>query len=387
LGGVRRAGSLARRDALVAVAKDRGVTAQEVALAWVLDVSPVVVAIPGARRPETARSAACAAAIRLTPDDRQRIVSSFAWPQRHSAEQQADGVEGEVVMVMGIPGSGKSRLAEEYTSRGYVRLNRDERGGSLRELNAALDSALDAGSRRIVLDNTYLTRATRSHLIEVAARYHLSVRCVWIDTPLAQAQVNMVERLLDRFSSLPDPESLRRHARTEPGILLPTNQMRAYRELEPPSQDEGFAAVEHVPFVRAPRHSVDATSGMFVAVSAMSAPGWDVAVAGITLETPCLLFDWEPGARIDALDVDAARLSEIVHQHVTTALCPHAAGPPVCWCRPPLPGLIQAFARAQSVDMSRSILVGTGPAHRTLAKTIGATYVSCEASRAATSTK
>jgi histidinol phosphatase-like enzyme len=61
---------------------------------------------------------------------------------------------------------------------------------------------------------------------------------------------------------------------------------------------------------------------------------------------------------------------------VTTALCPHPAGPPVCWCRPPLPGLIQAFARTHSVDLSRSILVGTGPAHRTLAKTIGATYVS-----------
>jgi aryl-alcohol dehydrogenase-like predicted oxidoreductase len=376
LGGPRRAGGIARREALLAVAKDRGVTPQEVALAWVLDVSPCVVAIPGARRPETARSAARAAAIGLTPDDRQRIGSSFAWPQRRSAERPEHDVDGEVVMVMGIPGSGKSQHAEDYTSRGYVRLNRDERGGSLRDLNAALDSALDSGSRRIVLDNTYLTRASRSHVIELAARHHLTVRCVWIDTPLAQAQVNMVERLLDRFGSLPDPESVRALARSEPGILLPTNQMRAYRELEPPSNDEGFAAVEHVPFVREAPRSVGATGGVFVATSAMSAPGWELAVAGIAFETPCLLFDWEPGGGIDALDADAARLSEAVRQRVTTALCAHPAGPPVCWCRPPLPGLIQAFARTRSVDMSRSILVGTGPAHRTLAKTIGATYVS-----------
>jgi aryl-alcohol dehydrogenase-like predicted oxidoreductase len=375
LGGPRRSGALVRREALVAVARDRGVAPQEVALAWVLDVSPVVVAIPGARREATARSAARAGAFDLAPSDRERLISGFAWPQKRSAE--ASGDDGEVVMVMGIPGSGKTRHAEEYTARGYLRLNRDARGGSLRELNTALDEALEAGSRRIVLDNTYLTRATRSHVLEVAARHHRKVRCVWVDTPLAQAQVNLVERLLDRFGGLPDSATLRLAARSEPGILLPTNQMRAYRELEPPSADEGFASVKQIPFVRAaaPTPTVDAKAGAFVAVSAMSVPGWEAAVAGITAGVPCLLFDWEPNARVSALDADAARLSDVLHARVTTALCPHAAGPPVCWCRPPLPGLILAFARTHGIDVSRSTLIGSGPAHRTLAKTVGATYV------------
>ena len=71
---------------------------------------------------------------------------------------------------MGVPGAGKSRHAEDYVARGYVRLNRDERGGSLRQLSQALDDALSSGVRRIVLDNTYLTRAARSHVIETAAR-------------------------------------------------------------------------------------------------------------------------------------------------------------------------------------------------------------------------
>ena len=30
---------------------------------------------------------------------------------------------------MGIPGAGKSHVAEEYVERGYVRLNRDEPAG------------------------------------------------------------------------------------------------------------------------------------------------------------------------------------------------------------------------------------------------------------------
>ena len=84
---------------------------------------------------------------------------------------------------MGIPGAGKSRLAEDYAARGHLRLNRDERGGTLRALAAELDAALRSGTRRVVLDNTYATRATRSRVVEAAARHGAVVRCVWLDTP------------------------------------------------------------------------------------------------------------------------------------------------------------------------------------------------------------
>jgi histidinol phosphatase-like enzyme len=60
---------------------------------------------------------------------------------------------------------------------------------------------------------------------------------------------------------------------------------------------------------------------------------------------------------------------------VDSALCAHGAGPPTCWCRPPLPGLPLAFARAHGVDPARSIVIGASNAHRTLATTLGAYYV------------
>ena len=204
LGGPRRARSIARRAELRDIANARGATPEEVALAWVLDLSPAVIAIPGARRPETARSAARAASLALDPMEQALVRTGFGWPQpRRAGAASMPGDDGEVVVIMGIPGAGKSRHAEDYVARGYLRLNRDERGGSLRQINDALDEALASGTRRIVLDNTYLTRAARSHVIEAAAHHRLGVRCIWIDTPLAQAQVNMVERLLDRYGTLP----------------------------------------------------------------------------------------------------------------------------------------------------------------------------------------
>lgn len=272
---------------------------------------------------------------------------------------------------MGIPGAGKGRVAEEHVARGYVRLNRDERGGTLRELAGVLDEELARGARRVVLDSTYLARASRSYVVDAARRHRAETRCVWLDTPLAQAQVNLVERLLDRFGALPGPAELREAARTEPGVLAPTSQMRALRELEPPSADEGFGSVERVPFERSPQ--ADGGRGaVLVAAAVLEAPRWKDALARGDPRAAHLLFDWHPQGKVSLLAEAVARVAAHVSGPVESALCPHPAGPPICWCRPPLPGLPLAFARAHDVDLSRSTLLGTSPAHRTLAATLGA---------------
>jgi aryl-alcohol dehydrogenase-like predicted oxidoreductase/predicted kinase len=374
LGGPRRAGGLARRQPLRDIADAHGTTPAEVALAWLLALSDLVVAIPGARRPETARSAARAATLRPSADERAVLDRAYGTVTRPRTRRTRPCEDAEVVLVMGIPGAGKSRIAKEYAARGYVRLNRDERGGSLRELAGALDEQLSSGVQRAVLDNTYLTRASRSYVIEAAARRGIATRCVWLDTPLAQAQVNLVERLLDRLGALPTPEELRTIARREPGLHAPTSQMRALRELEPPSVDEGFAAVEQLPFARTPSHE-RTRAGVFVAAATLSRPGWKRALVNGDRSAPHLVFDWHPDGTEDVLADPVGLVCAEVSGTVASALCPHPGGPPTCWCRPPLPGLPLAFARAHDIDPARSILVGTSAAHRTLATTLGAKYV------------
>jgi hypothetical protein len=137
--------------------------------------------------------------------------------------------------------------------------------------------------------------------------------------------------------------------------------MRTFRELEPPSDDEGFAAVERVPFERAARSG---RPGVFVAAAALNSTDW----TDPDPTAPHLVFDWRP-------DGEAGDLAELPMEH---AICPHGGGPPRCWCRPPLPGLPLAFARRHDVDPARSTLVGTSSAHRTLANTLGARYVAVE---------
>lgn len=70
LGGLSDAKELAdKHPAFAKVAADRGVSAQQVALAWELAQSPVVIPIPGAKRPSSITDSAAAAELELTADE------------------------------------------------------------------------------------------------------------------------------------------------------------------------------------------------------------------------------------------------------------------------------------------------------------------------------
>jgi histidinol phosphatase-like enzyme len=56
-------------------------------------------------------------------------------------------------------------------------------------------------------------------------------------------------------------------------------------------------------------------------------------------------------------------------------VCPHEGGPPVCWCRPPLPGLLLAYAFEHGVDLGASVVHGTTETHAVLAAALGARFV------------
>ena len=63
LGGIAKAGELgSAHGAFAEVAAERGVSPQQVCLAWLLARSPVVIPIPGARRVESVLSSVAAAA-------------------------------------------------------------------------------------------------------------------------------------------------------------------------------------------------------------------------------------------------------------------------------------------------------------------------------------
>lgn len=77
LGGLSDAKDLAEKHpAFAEIAEERGVSAQQVAIAWELAQSPTVIPIPGAKRPESIRDSAAAADLQLTDVELKRLDES-----------------------------------------------------------------------------------------------------------------------------------------------------------------------------------------------------------------------------------------------------------------------------------------------------------------------
>ncbi|ETK31382.1 aldo/keto reductase [Microbispora sp. ATCC PTA-5024] len=74
LGGISQAGELGSRFAPFAeVARDHGVSPQQVCLAWMLAKAPVVIPIPGSSRPETIRDSVKAVDLELSAEELARL--------------------------------------------------------------------------------------------------------------------------------------------------------------------------------------------------------------------------------------------------------------------------------------------------------------------------
>jgi aryl-alcohol dehydrogenase-like predicted oxidoreductase len=384
LGGPKRAAKLARDPVLAELGAALGATAQEVMLAYLLHLDPRVVPLVGARRPETARSAARSAELHLDAAALRRLDARFPGLAvvRGDACARPPSTDREVVLIMGLPGSGKSRAAVAWVARGYERLNRDLRGGTLRGLSRALDERLGAGADRVVLDNTYLSRASRSDVVRAAHRHGARVRCVHVDAPLAEAQINVVSRMIERYGELLEPERVASEAKRDPGLIRPLVLFRMLRELERPALDEGFDDLEVRPFVfEAARPH--ARRGAAIALDAVLAeasgrPELRDGAAALVSRTPeaapCLLVAFRPGAdpvwRARVTEI-AGELAAATGRAVELGLCSHEPGPPTCWCRPPLPGLWLAFAARNGIDPRRGLLIGAGAALQAMARALG----------------
>lgn len=386
LGGPRRAPRLARDPALVRIAASLRASPIDVLLAYLLAVRPEIVPIVGARRPETAARLAQGEKVALDAEQLAAIDARFpplGSTRRPVAAAPATVRDAEVVLVMGGPGSGKSRLAETYVERGYERLNRDTQGGTLKKIARLLDGRLAAGATRLVLDNTYVARASRYEVVRVASAHAAKVRCVHLETAIGDAQINVITRMLERFGRLLEPEELAEHARRDAAALAPHALFRMQRQLEPPAADEGFASIERVAFVRQPAEA--GVAGTFIALSALGgAADIEEALVGLLSETaegaPVLLYAWQPdraAASTGALRASIAKVAAATSRCIELAVCAHPGGRPICWCRPPLPGLLLAFAHAHRIELRSSTLIGASASDAAMARALGMTLRTC----------
>ncbi len=125
----------------------------------------------------------------------------------------------QLILFIGIPGSGKSTFYQQYFFHTHLRVNLDMLRTRNRE-NKLLDFCFQT-MQRLVVDNTNVTVADRQKYISEAKKYHFQVTGYYFEADL--------EAALLRNASRTGKQSV-----SEKGVKA------KYYQLQPPSFEEGF---------------------------------------------------------------------------------------------------------------------------------------------------
>lgn len=421
LGGHRGAGRITKRPVFYRIADKHGVSPQAVVLAWLMTLGDNLVPLFGATRMESVDGSVQALTLALDEADVRALDQAF--PKAASLRAQAPppepvdetgavitlvseplpppGTSPEVVMIMGIPGAGKSTLVAPYLEAGYLRLNRDELGGKLDGLIPPLRNALAGPSRRVVLDNTYPTRRQRAPVLEAAREAGVPVRLLWLDTPLDEARWNVARRMIERHGRLLGPEEIAAAQREDANTIPPRAQSTWIQAFETPRLAEGFERVERRAFER--RDPPGTVRGLLLDVDGTlrrtrsgepypRTPG-DLELLPRRRE---ILARWQRdgwrlffvsnqsgvhSGRVTRGVVDQAfrRTIELLGLPIDEVVyCPHQAFPVACFCRKPMPGLVTWLVTRHGLDRRLLTIVGDQPADVELARSVGARFIAAE---------
>src|SRR5262249_3131591 len=88
---------------------------------------------------------------------------------------------------------------------------------------------------------------------------------------------------------------------------------------------------------------------------------------------------WQPDRSAAEVDALLERLRALLGRPLDVAVCRHPAGPPICWCRKPLPGLGALLAWRHRLDPAAPLHVGPRPAAPAFAARLGFGYVEAAA--------
>jgi HAD superfamily hydrolase (TIGR01662 family) len=309
----------------------------------------------------------------------------------------------ELVLILGMQGSGKSTVVEDYVKRGYTRFNRDDAGGSLDTLHARLEGQLKIKPQNCVLDNTYANKASRKPVIDIAKRHGMTIRAIVMDTEFADCQYNVCTRMVRKLGKFPTTEELKEHNKRDPSFVPAVVQYVYRKEYQAPDKSEGFAAVESVPFVRVydPAYNGKAlildyddclricTAGNNAAKGKFPCHPDEIKIlpnrtevlkkylaAGYKL---CGVSN-QSGVAKGLLSEETAhacfkRTNELLGVQIDYAFCPHRVPPITCFCRKPGPGLGVHFIEKYKLDPRQCIFVGDMGTDKSFAARCGFKFV------------
>lgn len=289
----------------------------------------------------------------------------------------------EIILICGLPGSGKTTIAKEYSEKGFLRLNCDDLGiGYDKLFNLFEKSILSSGN--ILLDNVFYSKEKRKPFVDLCNKLNKKINCVYVNTSFEDCQINVLLRMKEKtgkyFFSNEEASQSR-----DPGIF-PINVLFGFnKKFEPPTNEEGFNEIKIAKFNR--NWSSDYVNKALILdydqnIRDIKQKGDDGRGYPIEKDEIIILpnrkekilkykeagyylcgISNQSGVHKNILSYDKAKemfeeTNKMLGVDIDYTFCPHASHPISCWCRKPQVGNLVYLIQKYKLDPQKCVFVG-----------------------------
>jgi len=303
----------------------------------------------------------------------------------------------DIVVMMGLPASGKSSITKKYEELGYIVLSLDKKTMSSATETAALNREIEKGNK-VIIDNTNTTLITRKKFIDCAKTNNLTIGCHYINTSKDDCLINSLHRMYSQYGEIYMHVSdvPAKHKTSNLFVITPIFTMA--KNIEKLNISEGFDAIETTKFVREDNFGytnkaifvdLDGTVRKSNGVEAYPTEVKDIEILRNSKE---ILKKYKAeGYKIIAVTnqsgvarktLTISRVKELIEK--TNELldyviddynfCPHLPPKDVCYCRKPQSGTGILMMHKHKLDLKSCIMVGDATSDKTFAERLKITY-------------
>lgn len=305
----------------------------------------------------------------------------------------------EVILMCGMPASGKSTIVKEYVAKNYVHLSRDISGGAMEGFHKQLKACLAQHFKlNYILDCTYVTVEMRKIAIDIAKAAGYNIKCIFMNTSFEDCQFNAISRMMDKAGYLiKDNDDYKKI--NDPNLFPVVVLYKARKEFVKPTIAEGFDSIEEVKFKRRknPAYTNKAIildyDGTLRETKPGSAHKFPTKVDEVIVfkDRGEILREYKAKgylllgisnqagiAKKDLTKEQAIECFEFTNKElgvdIDYAFCEHSVPPIICYCRKPGAGLGVEFIETYKLNASECIFVGDMTSDETFAKRCGFQY-------------
>ena len=307
-------------------------------------------------------------------------------------------ISTNIVLMVGLPASGKSLLVQEYEKLGYSVLSLDKKTMFSATETATLDKELKK-SDKIVIDNTNITLDIRKKFIDFAKTNNLTIGTHYINTSKDDCLINSLNRMYDRHGEIyMHLSEVPAKYKSESNLFVISAIFSMVKNFEKVTKYEGFDQIETTKFVRKDNYGYT-NKAVFVDLDDTVRKSTGEEPYPLKIEDIEILKNSEEilkkykseGYKIIAVTNQSAvakkKLTSLevkkLIEHTNMLLdgviddynfCPHLPPKDVCYCRKPQSGTGIMMMHKHQLNLKDCIMVGDATSDKTFAERLGISY-------------